>query len=66
MISVEIWRTGGRIRLDERIFRGGGNSITVHVPFNLITLANLASFQPPVTTSLPLTNNIVDDPAGAF
>lgn len=46
--------------------RGAGNSITVHVPFNLITLANLASFQPPVTTALPLTNNIVDDPAGAF
>lgn len=52
--------------LREKDIRGGGNSITVHVPFNLITLGNLASFQPPVTTALPLTNNIVDDPAGAF
>lgn len=49
-----------------RIFRGVGNGITAHVPFNLITPGNLASFQPPVTTILPLTNNIVDDPAGAF
>lgn len=56
----------GRKDLREKDIRGGGNSITVHVPFNLITLGNLASFQPPVTTALPLTNNIVDDPAGAF